>query len=150
MTLRISHDLLAEIWAHGEAEYPDEGAGLMLGMAEGEWRTVATIRPIPNAFEPDGRYHRYRLEAADMLAGELEAERLGLDVVGVFHSHPDHPAAASEFDREWALPWYSYLITNVRQGRAVESRSWRLTDDRCQMVEEVLDVRQILFTRKAQ
>jgi proteasome lid subunit RPN8/RPN11 len=77
-----------------------------------------------------------------MMAAEDEAEALGLDVVGVFHSHPDHPAEASETDREWALPWFSYLITSVRSGRAAESRSWRLVDDRSIMIEEPLLVAQ--------
>lgn len=149
MTLHLSPDLLVQIWAHGEAQYPDEGAGLLLGTLDGDTRRVTTIRPLGNAFEPDDRYHRYRLEAAEMLAGELEAERLGLEVVGVFHSHPDHPATASDFDREWALPWYSYLITSILQGRAAESRSWRLTDDRSQVLEEALDADQTAPVREA-
>jgi hypothetical protein len=77
----------------------------------------------------------------------VQPERLGLEAVGVFHSHPDHPATASDFDREWALPWYSYLITRILQGRAAESRSWRLTDDRLQMLEEALDADQIAAAR---
>jgi len=57
-------------------------------------------------------------------------------LVGIFHSHPDHPAQASEFDREWAMPWFSYLITSVQDGKAGETRSWRLSDDRAGFVEE--------------
>ncbi len=66
--------------------------------------------------EDTARHNRYLITPQDMLAGEIEADRLGLDVVGVFHSHPDHPNLPSEFDREWALPWFSYLITSVIAG----------------------------------
>ena len=78
----------------------------------------------------------------DELAARIiaEAERLGLEIVGVFHSHPDHPARASEFDTQWALPVYSYLITRVQSARAFESTCWRLTEDRSRMDEEALEV----------
>lgn len=65
---------------------------------------------------------------------------LGLDIVGVFHSHPDHPNRPSQFDRDWALPWYSYIITSVSAGKAVESRSWRLADDRTNFTEEDIEI----------
>ena len=62
--------------------------------------------------------------------------RLGLSLLGVFHSHPDHPNQPSEFDREWAQPYFSYVITSVRSGKALESRSWRLVEDRSEFREE--------------
>jgi proteasome lid subunit RPN8/RPN11 len=65
---------------------------------------------------------------------------MGLDVLGVFHSHPDHPNQPSEFDRQWAWPNFSYLITSVVQGVAVESRSWRLNEDRANFSEEKVEV----------
>jgi proteasome lid subunit RPN8/RPN11 len=77
-----------------------------------------------------------------MLRGENEAARRGLDVIGVFHSHPDHPNRPSGYDLEWALPWYSYVITSVQGGRAVESRSWRLQDDRQGFAEEAILVQE--------
>ena len=70
----------------------------------------------------------------------MEAERRGLDLVGVFHSHPDHPDLPSEYDREWAQPNFSYLITSVEKGTVLESRSWRLIEDRSAFVEEALFV----------
>jgi proteasome lid subunit RPN8/RPN11 len=70
----------------------------------------------------------------------LEAERLGLSLIGVFHSHPDHPDQPSEFDRQWAQPFFSYIITSVEAGKAVESRSWRLEEDRSQFVEEIIQI----------
>jgi proteasome lid subunit RPN8/RPN11 len=61
-----------------------------------------------------------------------------MEVVGVFHSHPDHPAEPSEFDRGMAWPWFTYVITRVERGKAAESRAWRLAEDRGDFVEERL------------
>ncbi len=146
MTLYVPGRLLEQIWAHAEASYPEEGAGVLLGSVEGEERWAKQLLPFANHFAPESRHNRYLIDPRDMLRAEEEAERLGLDVIGVFHSHPGHPARPSEFDREWALPWYSYVITSVQGGKAVESRSWRLTADRQQMQEEPLQVQQDQLT----
>ena len=89
-----------------------------------------------NAREESARHNRYLLTPEDYLRGEMEAARLDLEVIGVFHSHPDHPNRPSEFDREWAMPFLSYVITSVQSGKAVESRSWLLSEDRVQFTEE--------------
>ena len=138
--LAIPTALLEQIWRHGEAAYPEEGAGLLLGTDSDGQRQVAAILPLTNAREIIARHNRYLITAQDMLQGEQEAMRLGLEIVGVFHSHPDHPNQPSEFDRQWALPWYSYLITSVAQGAAKGSRSWRLQDDRSRFLEETLAI----------
>jgi proteasome lid subunit RPN8/RPN11 len=140
MTLHVSKALLNLIHEHGRDHYPEEGAGILLGEAGDASRRVLRIRPVENAFQESRRNHRYLIEPKEMLDAELEAERLGLEVIGVFHSHPDHPARPSEFDREWALPWYSYLITSVRAGKAHESRCWRLSEDRGRFEEESLKI----------
>src|SRR3990172_4381580 len=101
--LEIAPDVLEQIHLHGEAAYPDEGAGLLLGRVDGSLRQVSAILSLPNAREAGARRNRYLVTAQDYLRGELEADRLGLDVLGVFHSHPDHPNRPSEFDREWAI-----------------------------------------------
>jgi proteasome lid subunit RPN8/RPN11 len=130
LKINLPEDILAQIHSHGEKSYPEEGAGLMLGKDEGKFRTVADLLFLDNAREDAARHNRYLITAADMLAGEKEAERLGLSIVGIFHSHPDHPNQPSEFDREYAIPWYSYLITSVQGGQAVDSKCWRLRDNR--------------------
>jgi len=139
--LEISAAVLRQIHRHGEAAYPEEGAGLLLGTDSGKARIVREILDLPNAREDQARHNRYLLSAEDYLRGEAEADQLGLEVLGVFHSHPDHPNRPSEFDREWAWPNYSYIITSVWSGRAIESRAWRLTDDRQEFVEELIVVR---------
>lgn len=138
--LHIPEMILPQIHAHGEAAYPEEGAGLLLGRDENGNREVLAILPLTNSREDAARHNRYLITPRDMLAGEQEAIRLGLDVVGVFHSHPDHPNRPSEFDREWALPWYSYVITSVQAGQATGSRSWRLQDDRSKFIQEQIEV----------
>jgi proteasome lid subunit RPN8/RPN11 len=133
--LRFSADVLIQVHKHGERAYPDEGAGFLLGM-DGDARTVQALVPLSNAREDAARRNRYLIAPEEYLKAEREADRLGLSLIGVFHSHPDHPNRPSEFDREWAQPFFSYVITSVQSGKAIESRSWRLVEDRSQFVEE--------------
>lgn len=142
MSLIIAQEILNAIHQHGEAAYPEEGAGLMLGEVDGDAKKILRILPLANAREQSARHNRYLLSPQDYLLGELESARLGLEVLGVFHSHPDHPNQPSEFDREWAMPSFSYLITSVQQGKAVGSRSWVLAEDRSAFSEESLDIQE--------
>ena len=142
MTLDIKYSILKEIHAHGESAYPEEGAGLLLGELNNGSKRVTQILNLINTREETARRNRYLLGPEDYAHGEEEAERLGLEVLGVFHSHPDHPNVPSEFDRDWAWPWFSYLITSVRPQMAMESRSWRLAEDRSRFVEERVVVRE--------
>ncbi len=139
MSLSVPSTLLREIHSHGEAAYPEEGAGLLLGVANGDSKQVSALLPITNAREDSARHNRYLVTPQDYMHAEQEAARRGLDVLGVFHSHPDHPNRPSEFDREWAMPWFSYVITSVNQGQAVESRSWLLRQDRSAFDEEEIE-----------
>jgi proteasome lid subunit RPN8/RPN11 len=132
----MTAEILEQIHRHGEESYPEEGAGLMLGKDDGKTRSVELLLPLDNAREDAARHNRYLITAEDMLAGESEAERLGLSILGIFHSHPDHPSQPSDFDREHALPWYSYLITSIQAGKVSNSTCWRLMDDRLGFVEE--------------
>jgi len=135
MSIKIPADLLAKIHAHGERAFPDEGAGFLFG-TDNPVRSVSAIYELSNAREDSARYNRYLITPQDYLKGELEAERLGLDVIGVFHSHPNSPNQASQYDRDWAQPFFSYVITSVYSAKALESRSWRLSEDRKQFIEE--------------
>jgi proteasome lid subunit RPN8/RPN11 len=145
MTIEIPADILQQIHSHGEAAYPEEGAGFLLGSQDAEVKKVSAILPLTNSREDAARHNRYLLTAEDYLKGEQEAMRRGLDVLGVFHSHPDHPNRPSEFDREWAMPWFSYVITSVQAGKAAgseaASRSWLLEEDRSRFLEEEMKIK---------
>jgi proteasome lid subunit RPN8/RPN11 len=139
MIIWIRKGALSRIHAYCESAYPDEGAGFLLG-ADGAERVITDLIPSPNAREAGARRDRFLIEAADYLRAEMEAERRHLALVGVFHSHPDHPNRPSDFDREWAQPVFSYLITRVDLGRAIETKSWRLAGDRAGFTEEEIRV----------
>lgn len=134
--LKISDDLVLRINSHVEEAYPDEGAGFLIG-EDGE---VKEILALPNAREDEARHNRFLITPEDYLKAELKADSLGLSLIGVFHSHPDCPNVPSEYDREWAQPFFSYIITRVDEGKAVSHRSWRLVEDRTTYEEEVIEI----------
>lgn len=136
MKLNILEDVLAQIGSHVEAAYPDEGAGFLLGV-EGE---VKAILALPNEREDGVRHNRFLITAEEYAKAEVKADSLALSLIGVFHSHPDCPNVPSEYDREWAQPFFSYVITRVDRGKAVSHRSWRLTEDRAKYDEEEISV----------
>jgi len=136
MTLKLDQHLLEGIRAHGEASYPNEGAGLLLGHSSPVARQVLELQPLPNNFEPDQQSRRYRLDPLDIMRAEDDADARGLEIIGIFHSHPDHPAQPSQYDLEWSLPFFSYIITSIERGTATESRSWRLEDSPRRFEEE--------------
>jgi proteasome lid subunit RPN8/RPN11 len=133
--LHVPAELMRQIELHGEGAYPEEGAGFLLG-TDGAQRQVRAILALANAREDGARHNRFLIGPRDYLRAETEADRVGLSLLGVFHSHPDHPNGPSEYDREWAQPFFSYIITSVNDGRAAGSRSWRLAEDRSGFAEE--------------
>jgi proteasome lid subunit RPN8/RPN11 len=134
--LVVSNQLIEQINAHVEDAYPEEGAGFLIGEA-GE---VKEILALSNAREEGTRHNRYLISPEEYFKAELKADSLGLSLIGVFHSHPDCPNVPSEFDREWAQPFFSYIITRVDNGKAISHRSWRLVDDRSKYDEEEIKI----------
>jgi len=134
--LAVSNDLIEQINKHVEEAYPEEGAGFLIGV-EGE---VKEILALPNAREDEARHNRFLITPEEYLKAELTADKLGLSLIGVFHSHPDCPNIPSEYDREWAQPFFSYIITRVDKGKAVSHRSWRLIEDRSKYEEEEISI----------
>ena len=140
-TLELPLSLRSRLEAQSRARYPHEACGLLLGRRSGaitvvthvlEARNLATTRP----------HERYDLDPSDHFAAEELARALGLDVVGIWHSHPDRPAFPSELDRTQAWKGWSYAIVSVSAGAAREVRSWRLAGER--FVEElVLEARSV-------
>ena len=134
--LVVPNRLIEQINAHVEKAYPEEGAGFLIGEEGG----VKEIIALSNSREDGSRHNRFLFTPEDYLHAELKAEELGLSLIGVFHSHPDCPNVPSEYDREWAQPFFSYIITRVDQGKAVNSRSWRLLEDRSKYEEEEIKI----------
>jgi proteasome lid subunit RPN8/RPN11 len=121
--------VLADIHAEAARAYPEEGCGVMLGVERDDRREVVRVIALPNRRE-DSRSNRYVIDPEQFLAAEHSARDAGMDVVGFFHSHPDHPARPSTFDLEHAWPWSSYVIVSVHEGIPAETTSWRLAEDR--------------------
>lgn len=142
--LRIPGDVQQEIEAHGVASYPYEGCGLLLGRAADGENIVVAAFPVENRWEVEEEKRvRFRITPQDMMRAEMEAMRRQLDIVGIFHSHPDDHPIASPRDLAWATwPGYSYLITEIRDGRPGASRSWQLQEDRSGFVEEEVEIEQ--------
>jgi proteasome lid subunit RPN8/RPN11 len=138
MTLRLPGALADEIRRHGEAAYPAECCGAMVGRVEGAAKEVVRLSPAVNRRTDDP--HRYLIAPDDLRQLEREVREAGQEIVGYYHSHPDHPARPSAFDAEHAWPWYSYLIVRIDRGRGADMASWVLDDERPLMHPESLDV----------
>jgi proteasome lid subunit RPN8/RPN11 len=137
MFLELSQSQREEMAAHAEREYPRECCGLLLGRLEGGGRkAVVEVFPVSNAREEEARHNRSLITPEEYLRGERHARARRLDIVGNYHSHPDHPAAPSQFDLEHAWPTWSYVIVSVREGKAADVRSWELAADRSRFDEE--------------
>jgi proteasome lid subunit RPN8/RPN11 len=127
------------IRAGGEKAYPHECCGVLLGVINNnDRRVVENIIPINNAREEAEQYHRFKIEPEDLMRAEKEARAQNRDVLGFYHSHPDHPARPSGYDRDNAFPFYSYIIVSVEKSKAAELTSWRLSDDRKEFFEEMI------------
>lgn len=130
--LRLPVETRAEIRAHGVATYPDECCGVLLGPTDG---TVSGVAPLENSTDLERR-RRFLIGPEDYRRAEQRAAERGLEIVGFYHSHPDHPAEPSAFDLAHAWPNLSYAIVSIRGGQPRELRSWRLRADRSGYDEE--------------
>ena len=133
--MKISRKLLFQIHQHLESGYPNEACGVMLGKNG----VITEIASADNQ-RTDSARNRYLIDPLVYLKIEREADRRGLDVLGIYHSHPDVAARPSQFDLDHAWPNFSYLIVSVVKGKAVESNSWRLRDDRTAFDQEPVEI----------
>jgi len=144
----ISAELAEKIREHGVETYPYECCGAMLGrdlgLEENAFsdkkslsvpREVLSLFPLVNRRDDSPR-NRFSVTAEDVRDAEKTARAQGLEVIGWYHSHPDHPARPSDYDRDHAWPWYSYIIVSVDTGVPQDMTSWRLKDDRSGFLEE--------------
>ncbi len=135
--IELTEEHLAEIAAHGERDYPYECCGLLLGnfAAEG-LKLTKEVYAISNAREESARRNRFLIQPEEIMKGERYAESRSLDILGFYHSHPEHPAVPSQYDLAHAWPTYSYVVVSVMAGRASDLRSWEMESDRSRFNEE--------------
>ncbi len=138
--LQLSSELEKKIRTDGETAYPNECCGVLIGDIGNEGiKTAKSSLTTDNARENDEQYHRFLITPEDMMKAEQTARSMKLDVIGFYHSHPDHPSAPSGYDKDHALPFYSYVIVSVDKGKAQVLTSWELTDDRSNFVQEKIN-----------
>jgi proteasome lid subunit RPN8/RPN11 len=130
--VELPQKLLRQIEDHGRAAYPNECCGFLLGGVpepEGPTRRILEVRPARNEFEGEQR-RRFVIPPEELRTLERQLEGSDRGVVGYYHSHPDHPAQPSEFDRDHAWPWYTYLITRVSATEQSPTEAFELDPDR--------------------
>jgi proteasome lid subunit RPN8/RPN11 len=139
--LILPDELAGRIRAHGAETYPHECCGALLGTDGEGAREVADLFPLVNRRDDSPR-NRFSISPDDFRAAEKAARERGLELIGWYHSHPDHPALPSEYDREHAWPWYSYVIVSVVERQPGQMTSWRLADSRMRFEPEALATKQ--------
>lgn len=143
MLLKLNPEHLLLIRTHAASTYPEECCGIMLGYFANESKTVVEVIPTENAWSGetagdvgrggvtppilDNKRRRYAIAPEIMLKVQKEARDRSLNIIGIYHSHPDYPAIPSESDRILAWQEYSYIIVSVPNGKALELKSWHLS-----------------------
>ena len=117
--IKCTKEIEKAIKEFGEKEYPNECCGLLFGKINSDNRKEITeILPISNAQNEENKYNRFLITSKDIIKGELYARKHKIDIIGFYHSHPDHPAKPSQFDLDHAWPVYSYIIVSVIKGKS--------------------------------
>ena len=129
-TLALGDGVAAAVRRHGETAYPHECCGALLGRGSAVTDTLA----LPNTTE-EGPRRRFLVRPDDYRAAERRATELGAELLGFYHSHPDHPARPSQYDLDHAWPTFAYVIVAVDGGTARAMTAWWLNDDRSTFVE---------------
>lgn len=149
---------------HAETTYPEECCGILLGWRQGDATTLVEVLATENSWneeavdtfdsvaamaplQPASKHNRFTIAPAVMLQaqkkardanGGLRRDHRNLDIIGIYHSHPDHPAVPSEFDRAIAWQQYSYIIVSIQQGKASDIKSWVLDKEHQFQQEEII------------
>ena|ERR1051326_9517178 len=135
--IRIEPEPWAAMVAHALATYPSECCGAMLGTIDGENKLVKTALPLENAFE-GAQATRYELRPEDLLAADRAAREHHMDLIGIYHSHPDCDAYFSKTDLQNSCPWYSFVILSIQKGEFHHANSWLPNMDQTEAVQEAL------------
>jgi len=139
MMIKIRKNHIAEISRHAEKEYPNECCGILIGKLEADKsKTIELVMSISNSREDANKHNRFLITPDELMRGEIFARKNKMDVLGFYHSHPDHPAAPSDYDLQHAWPFYSYIITSVAKGKTENLTSWELENDRTKFNPETI------------
>jgi proteasome lid subunit RPN8/RPN11 len=140
MILKVKTEHLKLIRLQGEATYPSECCGLLLGRLEDGEKKIEEVFSVDNAREDGAQHNRFLIPPAKLLEAEKVARQKHLEILGFFHSHPEAEAKPSAFDLEHAWPFYSYVIVSVKERRAGDLNSWRMVNDRSRFEAEQIVV----------
>ncbi len=135
----LTPDAARVIFDHAVEAFPNECCGFLYGREDGPTRIVSLAVPVANVKEGDQR-RRFEISPLDYMRAEQYALENQTQLLGVYHSHPNHPAIASEHDRRQALPYFSYLIVSVRESGVEDVKSWRLQEEQRVFQEESVEV----------
>jgi proteasome lid subunit RPN8/RPN11 len=137
MSLSAARSEMAKLYAHAEEGYPHEVVGILAGNRQtGE---LLKVLPLVNE-RADSAHNRYKVSGLTLMRAEQSLEAEGHDILGYYHSHPDHPSRYSDYDRDHALPNMSYVIVSVMAGTVADTASWRLKEDRSAMDLESIEL----------
>ncbi len=139
--IRLTHTQDQAIRNHGATEFPLECCGVLLGEVHAGIKVVREVRPLPNEHE-DERTRRFLIPPTVMRDLMAEEKHTGQVVLGFYHSHPNHPAIPSTYDRQWAWEWWTYIIVSVQDGVPTNMTAWQLDEDHSEnFLEETIEIR---------
>ena len=135
--IRIEAEPWQVMLAHARETYPNECCGAMLGELDDGSKIVSVAMPLENAFA-GARAARYELSPEDLLAADRAARERNLDLIGIYHSHPDCDAYFSTTDLKNSCPWYSFVVLSIRKGEFDHANSWLPNADQTEAAKEEL------------
>ncbi|UXX78970.1 M67 family metallopeptidase [Reichenbachiella carrageenanivorans] len=135
--IQVSEEVLAEMHRHALAVFPNECVGFFYGQSSEGAKNVTEYSPLENSKEGDQR-RRFEVNPLDYMKAERYALSNQVELLGVFHSHPLHPAIPSEHDLKQAVPFFSYIIVSVNENQVENTASWQLNEEN-QFEEELLN-----------
>jgi proteasome lid subunit RPN8/RPN11 len=135
--IQIEQDAWERMVTHAHSTYPDECCGAMLGSSENGTKTVKVAVELENAHEGEKR-ERYVVRPKDLLRAEREARSQGMDLIGIYHSHPDADAYFSPTDLKNSCPWYSFVVLSVKNGKFHHAASFLPNEDQTAEYREQL------------
>jgi len=135
--IRIEPEPWAAMVAHARQSYPNECCGAMLGSLNGDAKMVHEAIALQNAFE-GAQAARYELRPEDLLAADKAARERGMDLIGIYHSHPDCGAYFSKTDLQNSCPWYSFVVLSIQKGEFHHANSWLPNFEQTEAAKEEL------------